>query len=97
MGQIKKRDRYVKKNHIIQNISFSEDKMYMQVDGKKYIFKIADLSKKLDSASQAEREKYVVSASGYGIHWPMLDEDLSIDGLLVIEHNPAKNQESVSA
>ena len=48
MGQIPKRDRYMKKNHIIQNISFSEDKMYIEVDGKKYIFKIADISKKLD-------------------------------------------------
>jgi len=28
----------------------------------------------------------VVSPSGYGIHWPELDEDLSVDGLIGIRH-----------
>jgi hypothetical protein len=87
----------MKKSHKIQKISFSEDKMVIKVDGKKYIFKIADISQKLEAASQAEREKYEISPSGYGIHWPALDEDLSIDGLLGIKHKPSINQESVSA
>jgi hypothetical protein len=26
--------------------------------------------------------KFEVSPSGYGIHWPELDEDLSIDGMI---------------
>jgi hypothetical protein len=29
-----------------------------------------------------QREKWVLSAAGYGIHWPDLDEDLSSEGLL---------------
>ena len=87
----------MKKSHKIKDISFSDNKMFLEVDGNKYIFKLADISKKLDGASQAEREKYEISPSGYGIHWPMLDEDLSIDGLLGIKHTPPRNQESVSA
>jgi hypothetical protein len=87
----------MKKSHKIQNISFSEDKMVIKVDGKKYIFKIGDISQKLEGASQVEREKYEISPSGYGIHWPTLDEDLSIDGLLGIKHKPSRDQESVSA
>ncbi|MCF6158838.1 MAG: DUF2442 domain-containing protein [wastewater metagenome] len=31
-------------------------------------------------------KQYSFSASGYGIHWPLLDEDLSIDGLLGVRH-----------
>nr|WP_253276482.1 DUF2442 domain-containing protein [Synechococcus sp. PCC 6312] len=27
---------------------------------------------------------YQVSPAGYGIHWPLIDEDLSINGLLRI-------------
>lgn len=87
----------MKKCHNIKGISFSADKMYLEVDGRKYTFKLADISKKLHGASRIEREKYEISASGYGIHWPMLDEDLSIDGLLGIKHNPTENQESISA
>jgi hypothetical protein len=30
----------------------------------------------------AERAHYELSGSGYGIHWPDLDEDLHVDGLL---------------
>ena len=26
--------------------------------------------------------KFEISTFGYGIHWPLLDEDMSIDGLL---------------
>lgn len=29
-----------------------------------------------------ERQNWRVSGAGYGIHWPDLDEDLSVEGLL---------------
>jgi hypothetical protein len=29
-----------------------------------------------------ERNEFKISPSGYGIHWSLLDEDLSINGLL---------------
>ncbi len=29
-----------------------------------------------------ERAMYRISPSGYGIHWPLIDEDLSINGIL---------------
>ena len=31
--------------------------------------------------------------TGYGIHWPLIDEDISIDGLLGIEHKPNSGAE----
>jgi hypothetical protein len=33
-------------------------------------------------ATQAQREHWQVAGAGYGIHWPDLDEDLSVEGLL---------------
>jgi hypothetical protein len=33
-------------------------------------------------ASQKDRDDWRVAGGGFGIHWPTLDEDLSIDGLL---------------
>jgi hypothetical protein len=36
----------------------------------------------LASASEAERFNAELSPGGYGIHWPLLDEDLSVNGLL---------------
>lgn len=37
---------------------------------------------KLASASPADRSRWEPSAAGHGVHWPHIDEDLSIAGLL---------------
>ena len=39
-------------------------------------------SERLARASQVERSRAVLSPSGYGIHWPLIDEDLAIGPLL---------------
>jgi hypothetical protein len=39
-------------------------------------------SAKLARATPAERNRAELSPGGYGIHWPLLDEDLSVTGLL---------------
>ncbi len=36
----------------------------------------------LASATAGERMNAELSPGGYGIHWPLVDEDLSINGLL---------------
>jgi len=36
----------------------------------------------LANASEAERMRFELSPGGYGIHWPLIDEDLSVGGLL---------------
>ncbi len=74
------------KAHEVERVSFSGRRMLLVVDGREFEIDIARHSKRLAEASPAEREKFVVSPSGYGIHWPDLDEDLSIDGLIGIEH-----------
>ena len=38
---------------------------------------------RLAYARQPERERYQISGAGYGIHWPDLDEDIGIEGLLL--------------
>jgi hypothetical protein len=39
-------------------------------------------SGKLASATPAQRAHAELSPGGYGIHWPLLDEDLSVHGLV---------------
>ena len=39
-------------------------------------------SSRLAAATQAERMRAELSPGGYGIHWPLIDEDLSVNGLL---------------
>ncbi|MBS4029418.1 MAG: DUF2442 domain-containing protein [Ignavibacteriales bacterium] len=62
--------------------------MKLWVDGKEYTFSLKKISSRLYNASKIERLAFRISSSGYGIHWPLIDEDLSIDGLLGIKHYP---------
>jgi hypothetical protein len=39
-------------------------------------------SQRLASATEQERVNAKLSPGGYGIHWPLIDEDLSVNGLL---------------
>ena len=74
-------------------VSFEDDTMVLQVDGKTHLIDITRQSQRLTMASPAQRQHYVVSPAGYGIHWPQIDEDLSIDGLIGIEHTPPPHRE----
>ena len=68
--------------HTIQEISFDKDSMSLKVDGKQIKVLLDKISLRLKSANDLQRNFYKVSPSGYGIHWPLIDEDLSVDSIL---------------
>ncbi|MBI4299492.1 MAG: DUF2442 domain-containing protein [Chloroflexi bacterium] len=74
------------KAHDVRKVSFYGKRMRLLVDGREYEIDISEHSKKLANASPEQKRHFVISPSGYGIHWPELDEDLSIDGLIGVSH-----------
>ncbi|MGA2589252.1 MAG: DUF2442 domain-containing protein [Bryobacteraceae bacterium] len=50
-------------------------------------------SDRLARASAAERSQAELSPSGYGIHWPLIDEDLAVGPLLVACLPPSRRNE----
>jgi hypothetical protein len=63
-------------------VRFSEDELTVDLeDGRKIIVPLAWYPRLLH-ASPSQRERWQISAAGYGIHWPEVDEDLSTEGLL---------------
>jgi len=80
------------KYHDIGEIKFHEDVLEVNINGETKIFQLKKISPLLEKASEIERKTFEVSPSGYGIHWPLLDEDISIDGLLGIVHAPLKKR-----
>jgi hypothetical protein len=70
------------KLHDIQRVAFEGPTMILEVDGRSYRLSIASVSSRLASASETQRSFFRVAPSGYGIHWPEIDEDLSVDGLI---------------
>jgi hypothetical protein len=72
----------MEKAYKVSNIYFEEENLVLVLNDQKYFFKITEISDKLAKADEKERNNFHVSPSGYGIHWPGIDEDLSINGLL---------------
>ena len=74
------------KAHDVRNISFFGSVMHIEVDGNVFEIDLVSQSKRLARATQQQRENVVISPAGYGLHWPEVDEDLSLDGLIGVRH-----------
>lgn len=70
--------------HNIEAVTFDHNLICLQIDGDLIKLPISKVSKKLESATELQRNLFTISPSGYGIHWPLIDEDLSVDSILKI-------------
>jgi len=82
----------MKKQHDLSDLKFEGGFLVIAVDGETKRFQLKKISPLLEKASDEERNYFEISPSGYGIHWPLLDEDISIDGLLGNVHAPQWEQ-----
>lgn len=78
----------MKKHHLVDHVRFRQGRLCLAVDGVLLEFSLAEISPALAKANKQQRETFEISPGGYGIHWPLLNEDLSIDGLLRIKPTP---------
>lgn len=76
----------MEKAHEVTSTSIAGTVLRLRVEGKFYERDIAGESERLATASAEQLAKFEISPVGYGIHWPDLDEDLSIDWLIGIKH-----------
>ncbi|MBN2684489.1 MAG: DUF2442 domain-containing protein [Pontiellaceae bacterium] len=74
------------KFHHIASCKIENKVMNLVVDSHAYQIDLANESEKLAKATTAQLEDFTVSPSGYGIHWPQVDEDLAIDPLIGVKH-----------
>ena len=80
--------------HRLTNLYFQDNWLILTIDGEEKRYAIQEISPALTKASEEERNNFEISPSGYGIHWPLLDEDLPVDGLLGIIHAPKIHRKS---
>jgi hypothetical protein len=66
----------------VQDVSFGADAVTVSLaDGRKISAPLAWFPRLLNATPQ-QRQNWTLAAGGHGIHWPDIDEDLSIEGLL---------------
>jgi hypothetical protein len=85
----------MKKFHEVERIEFEGEFMTLVADGRAYRMSISAASDRLANATDIQRCSYRVSPSGYGIHWPEIDEDLSVDGLIALTKYPNPSSASI--
>ena len=67
---------------LAQNVSFTDSDMVVElVDGRTVSVPLVWYPR-LSAATRQQLENFEILADGEGIHWPDLDEDLSVAGLL---------------
>jgi len=64
------------------NVSIDEDALTVDLaDGRRVTVSLAWFPRLLH-AQPAQRSNWWLMGDGHGIHWPDIDEDLSVEGLL---------------
>ena len=76
----------VETHPLAQKVEFTTDDMVVSlVDGRKVIVPLVWFPR-LANATKSQLEKHELLGDGEGIHWPEIDEDLSVAGLLRGSH-----------
>jgi hypothetical protein len=63
-------------------VRFSEDSLTVLLDDGRALSVPLAWYPRLLHGTQQERERFELVGEGEGIHWPALDEDISVEGLL---------------
>ena len=65
-----------------ESVRFSEDSLTVRLDDGRSLSVPLTWYPRLLHWTPAERETYELTGEGEGVHWPQLDEDISVEGLL---------------
>lgn len=71
--------------HILR-LWFEDDRLYIQTDHGEILSQHLSLYRRLAQATPAQREQYTVSP--FGLHWPLIDEDVSFESFFWPENDP---------
>ena len=67
----------------VSDVSFDKERMTVSLNDGRSIAVPLSWFPRLQNASTESLNKWESAAAGRGIHWPDLDEDLSVEGLLL--------------
>ncbi len=67
----------------ILNVIVTDDTLSVELEDGRTISVPIGWYPRLAHGTSAERANFQISGAGYGIHWPDLDEDIGVEGLLL--------------
>jgi len=66
-----------------KKVTFDADNMWVGLTGGRQLGVPLPYFPRLLNAAQAQRDDYIISGGGTGLHWDELDEDISVKALLL--------------
>ena len=73
---------YYPKTALAKRLEFDPDMMHVQLTDGRVLSVPLIWFPRLVEATPEQRENYEIGGGGTGLHWPDIDEDLSIAGML---------------
>lgn len=67
----------------ILNVMVTDDTLSVELEDGRTISVPIGWYPRLAYGTSTERANFQISGAGYGIHWPDLDEDIGVEGLLL--------------
>ena len=64
-------------------VRVSEDTLSVDLDDGRTVSVPLSWYPRLAYATERERQHFEIAGAGYGIHWPDIDEDIGVEGLLL--------------
>jgi len=64
-------------------VTITDDSLSVDLEDGRTIAAPIGWYPRLAHGTSAERANFQISGAGYGIHWPDLDEDIGVEGLLL--------------
>jgi hypothetical protein len=68
---------------MVINVTIDDDTLSIDLEDGRTISVPIGWYPRLAHGTPAERANFQISGAGYGIHWPDLDEDIGVEGLLL--------------
>ena len=68
---------------IIAQVKITDDTLSVDLEDGRTIAVPLSWYPRLVYATPEERQHFQIAGAGYGIHWPDLDEDIGVEGLLL--------------
>jgi hypothetical protein len=67
----------------VVNVTINDDTLSVDLEDGRTVSVPIGWYPRLAYGTPAERANFQISGAGYGIHWPDLDEDIGVEGLIV--------------
>jgi hypothetical protein len=67
---------------LIKSVGFGEDRLFIELTTNRVLVVPNSYTTRLAQATQEELRKYRLIGGGRGVHFPLIDEDISVEGII---------------